>query len=114
MKRILVCGGRTYNDANKVYEVLDFALRDFGNICIVQGGVRGADALAKAWAKLNEVPCFQCDANWDCYDTKAGSIRNMWMLEWFKPDLILAFPGGYGTADMVKRGKAAKVETYKI
>jgi len=112
MKRILVCGGRTYNNEAFLFSVLDRALLDFGSICIIQGGAKGADLLSKKWAKLHEIACFQCDANWDCYDNKAGSIRNQWMLEFARPDMILAFPGGAGTADMVRRGKAAKVETY--
>lgn len=114
MKRILVCGGRDYNNANHVNEVLDSVRNFYGEVCIVQGGAKGADRLAKQWAELHAIPCFQCDANWECYDNKAGSIRNQWMLELFKPDLVLAFPGNWGTHDMVKRAKAAKVETYLV
>ena len=112
MKRILVCGGRDYVDVKHLHEVLDSVYKFYKEICIVQGGAKGADLLAKSWAKLNGVPCFQCDANWDFYDKKAGSIRNQWMLELFKPDLVLAFPGGYGTGNMIKLAKAANVENY--
>lgn len=39
----------------------------------------------------------------------AGPIRNQRMLDEGKPDLVVAFPGGRGTADMVRRAKAAGV-----
>jgi hypothetical protein len=32
------------------------------------------------------------------------------MLNEGKPDLVVAFPGGRGTADMVKRARAAGIE----
>src|SRR5262249_62369122 len=38
-----------------------------------------------------------------------GSKRNQQMLEEGKPDLVLAFPGGRGTADMVRRAQEAGI-----
>jgi predicted Rossmann-fold nucleotide-binding protein len=35
------------------------------------------------------------------------------MLEW-KPDLVVAFPGGTGTADMVAQAKAAGVAVMEL
>lgn len=37
----------------------------------------------------------------------AGPIRNRRMLEQGKPDLVVAFPGGAGTANMVRLTEAA-------
>lgn len=31
-----------------------------------------------------------------------------------KPDLVIAFPGGRGTADMVRRARAAGIEVREI
>lgn len=73
--------------------------------CIVQGGAKGADALAKKWAKANGIPCFECEAIWDVYDLEAGPLRNGWMIEFVKVELVIAFPGKTGTADMVKQAK---------
>lgn len=39
----------------------------------------------------------------------AGPIRNQQMLDEGKPHLVVAFPGGTGTADMVRRAQAAGV-----
>ena len=39
-----------------------------------------------------------------------GSARNQYMIATGAPDLVVAFPGGLGTADMVERAKAAGIE----
>lgn len=44
----------------------------------------------------------------------AGPIRNQRMLDDGKPDRVLAFPGGRGTANMVKLAKAAGVPVHEI
>jgi hypothetical protein len=31
-----------------------------------------------------------------------------------RPDLVVAFPGGAGTADMVKQARAARIEVIEI
>jgi hypothetical protein len=36
------------------------------------------------------------------------------MLDEGKPDLVVAFPGGTGTADMVKRAELAGVKVVKL
>lgn len=109
-KRILVCGGRDYFDPKKVFSVLDEYSNSIEYLC--QGEAKGADTLAKVWAYLNlpdkNVYCYP--AAWDQYGKKAGSIRNQFMLDDFQPDLIIAFPGNYGTRDMISRGQKAGVE----
>jgi hypothetical protein len=37
-------------------------------------------------------------------------MRNQAMLDYGKPDLVVAFPGGKGTADMVRRARVAGVK----
>jgi predicted polyphosphate/ATP-dependent NAD kinase len=41
----------------------------------------------------------------------AGIIRNQRMLDEGKPDLVIAFQGGDGTADMVRRANKSKIPT---
>ncbi len=48
-------------------------------------------------------------AEWSKYGRRAGPIRNKQMLDVGKPHLVVAFPGGAGTANMVKQAKAAGV-----
>lgn len=53
-------------------------------------------------------------APWDFHKNSAGPIRNAWMLRFGQPDLVLAMPGGTGTADMVKKARAAHVEVIQV
>lgn len=101
MKKVLVCGGRGYINKARLEEVLN-SRSDIG--CIVQGGATGADRLAKLWAISKGIPEFECKANWTKFQKAAGSIRNNWMLQWFKPDLVIAFPApeSRGTWHMIK------------
>lgn len=114
-KRILVCGGRKYNDAQKLKEVMTSLLPWFSpTFCIIEGEAPGADTLAKQWAKGEGYPVIGIAANWDRYGNSAGSIRNRWMLEYGLPDLVVAFPGGPGTANMVKRARAANIDVFEV
>lgn len=108
--RIVVTGGREYANAETVVRVLD-GLRPSA---IAQGGARGADALAKAWADAVGVPCSTYPADWKTYGRKGGSIRNRRMLEEFLPDLLVAFPGGRGTADCKRHARSLGVRVLEV
>lgn len=94
---VLVCGGREYSDAVRVWVVLDL----LGPRGIVEGGARGADAIARGWAKARNVPCHTVPADWERHGKAAGPIRNRAMLDQYTPELVVAFPGGRGTANMI-------------
>jgi hypothetical protein len=110
--RILVCGGRDYTDMATLYRVLDAALRS-GPVEIIQGGAKGADRLAKTWATDRGVFCQTFEAEWDRHGRAAGSIRNRQMLTEGRPNMVLAFPGGRGTANMVKQAQERGVLVVK-
>jgi hypothetical protein len=75
----------------------------------MQGGASGADTFAKEWATTKPgIERYVCHADWDKYGKAAGPKRNARMLEW-KPDMVIAFPGGAGTANMVKQAEAMGV-----
>lgn len=65
--------------------------------------------LARGWAAERTLPYMTFPANWDRFGKAAGPIRNKWMLEYGQPDLVVAFPGGKGTAHMVKIATEAGV-----
>ena len=114
MMRVLVCGGRNYNDHVRVAAVLNRLHSAKGIALIIQGGARGADELAYGWAKANGVEEIQFDADWENQGSFAGPARNKRMLDEGKPDLVIAFPGGRGTADMVRKARRAGVEVVEI
>lgn len=112
--RVLVCGGRNYQDHERVRAVLNKLHDEAGISLIIQGGARGADELAFGWARANGVPEDQYDADWEAFGSMAGPMRNKAMLDEGKPDLVIAFPGGAGTRNMIKQARKAGVEVIEI
>jgi hypothetical protein len=114
--RVLVCGGRNYNGSdewNHVIGVLADIHRRETIVAIIQGGASGADLLGRCWAGMYNVKCVTVRADWHTHGRAAGPIRNKRMLDDFKPDLVVAFPGGRGTADMIQQAEAAGVAVRK-
>jgi hypothetical protein len=113
MTRVLVCGGRDYDDWRRLHSVLQ---REFGDetITIIEGGAIGADFLARVYAKQYNLPHEQYPADWAKDGKAGGSIRNQRMLDEGRPDYVIAFPGRTGTADMVRRAKKARVPVIEV
>jgi ABC-type sugar transport system substrate-binding protein len=113
--RVLVCGGRDFNDrALMAVEMQRLWVARGYPAALIHGDARGADRLAEEWAKRHGVPVLSFPADWENHGRAAGSIRNQLMLDAGKPDLVVAFPGGRGTADMVRRAKAAGVPVVEV
>lgn len=110
MIRVLVCGGRDYTDAMTLGSWLGGIHKDRGIALIIEGGGTGADTLARLFGQYAGIPVRTFGANWRKLGKAAGPIRNAKMIEEGKPDLCVAFPGGRGTADMVRRARAAGIE----
>lgn len=112
--RVLVCGGRDYGDHRRVYEILDKINEVEGITSLCEGGATGADRLGRLWAKRRRVEHVAYPADWATHGRAAGPIRNKWMLGDFKPDLVVAFPGGRGTEHMSKIAIEAGVMVYRV
>ena len=111
--RVLVCGGRDYYDAETMEKVLANCLVPDTDV-VIHGGARGADALAGDIAgRVLGFPVEVYPADWYSHGKAAGPIRNQKMLD-TGIDLVLAFPGGRGTADMIRRARKAGVKVRKI
>lgn len=110
MTRLLVCGGRDFGDARVANMALDAFHRLRPVTVLIEGGQRGADRIARYWAVAHNIPVETFPADWDRYGNAAGPIRNGQMLREGKPDVVLAFPGRTGTADMRRQARAAGVE----
>lgn len=122
--KILVCGGRYYSNKWLVYTYLDtYRVQYEGNLHIIHGNcVRrnnetnelvGADYYAKCWAYDNNISQTPYPAEWKKYGYSAGYVRNKLMLN-ENPDMVLAFPGGKGTANMVKLARNGKIPVYIV
>lgn len=104
---VLVCGGRNFND----WPLLQHTLDKIQPATIIHGAARGADSLAGVYAKKKGIPCRAFPADWNKYGRSAGFRRNEEMLTKANPDLVVAFPGGNGTAHMVR---TARERGYKV
>lgn len=110
--KVLVCGGRHYTDREKMYKIL-YELVWCNDDLVIHGNAKGADSLAGEWARAAGIQEISCPANWDTHGKSAGYRRNKAMLS-LQPDLVLAFPGGPGTANMIKLAKEAGVKVREI
>lgn len=107
--RVLVTGGRDFSDQELLFEALDRLHARHGFTVLVHGDASGADRLSGEWATARGVPVEAHPADWKRHGRAAGPIRNQKMLD-TEPELLVAFPGGKGTADMVRRAKQAGLE----
>ena len=119
MTKILVCGGRDYDDWRKISSALEHYFGVYRGIppegqTVITGDACGADWLARAWAKYTGRDYEGYPADWKTYGKSAGPIRNQQMLDEGKPDLVLVFPGDTGTGDMAAKAKKAGVEVVEI
>lgn len=118
--RILVCGGRKYDDYQVLSEAIDATIYQryesypYEKVTIINGGAKGADNLAQMFAVARGCSWYVFNANWKRDGKAAGPIRNQRMLDEGKPDIVLAFEGGKGTADMVRRAKKTNVRVIEI
>lgn len=113
--RVIVCGGRDYDDHDTLCNTMS-SLQSMYDLKVATGGCStGADAMAHEWATQNcETPPKVYFAAWRTLGLRAGPIRNQRMLEDFGPDLVVAFHGGKGTADMVQKAIAAGVTVIQV
>jgi hypothetical protein len=111
--KVLVCGGRNYRNSGEVDRVLSDLHEDTPIAVVIEGGARGADLFAASWAQRNEIQKVTVAADWEMYGNAAGPMRNKEMLS-LNPDLVVAFPGGRGTANMVSIARLANVKVLEI
>lgn len=140
--KILVCGGRNFanpipnirtpenqkaiNQYSFVQAVLNKIVNSVSSnynprdnwhptdVTIISGKARGVDSAAADFATISFCQLEEYPADWNKYPKAAGPIRNQQMLDEGKPNLVVAFPGGRGTADMVRRARKAGVEVKEI
>lgn len=115
MRTILICGGRDYRDWDGFCRTMRAVLVDVQGeeLRIVHGGASGADAMAARWASEHSYQCVAYEADWAREGRAAGPQRNQRMLDAEHVSLVVAFPGGRGTADMVRRAEAKGIQVWR-
>ncbi|NWH07870.1 MAG: DUF2493 domain-containing protein [Alphaproteobacteria bacterium] len=108
--KIIVCGGSRFQDKQQVFDQLDALHAQTPLTLIVNGGARGADLFSSQWARERGVAL----ARYQAFPSASGRKQafcdlNRQMLAEHTPDLVLAFPGGAVTADLVARAEEAGI-----
>jgi hypothetical protein len=103
--KVIIAGGRTFNDYNLLYQKCDKALSMQKEVEIVSGTANGADKLGEKYANEKGFKIKQFPANWDSHGKSAGYIRNEEMAKY--ADALIAFWDGKskGTKHMIDLAK---------
>jgi hypothetical protein len=112
--RVLVGGGRHFEDAEKVHRELVRLHWQKPISVLIHGSVTGVGIAAEAWARSSGTPVVRYPPNWKLYGKKAEGLRDAFMIEDSRPDLVLAFPGGRNTADLMQKAIDAKIVVLAI
>ena len=116
MSKVVLAGGRDFNDYDLLKLKLDFLLQNKTDVEIVSGAARGADSLGERYAKEKGYSIHTKPADWDNYGKSAGYRRNAEMAQY--GDALVAFWDGKskGTKHMIdlaeKHGLLIKVVKY--
>lgn len=99
--RLILAGGRHLDDAALIRRALSRAHSLHPLTVLIHGGTGTLGATADDWAREMRLHLVRYPANWRAFGKRAGAIRNAFMLEDSRPDMLLALPGGTDTADLV-------------
>ena len=105
--RVIIAGGRDYTDYDRVCRVCNYQLKNKlvnSTVIVVCGMAAGADYLGAQWARSLGLKVEEFPADWKRLGRAAGPIRNQQMAD--VANGLIAFPGGSGTADMIRRAEA--------
>lgn len=102
-RQIIICGGRDYHFQARDIALLDRLHAEHSFSEVVHGGCTGADLCGKAWAVGKGIPDTPFLAEWTKLGKAAGPARNVAIAKYVGDDaIVVAFPGGRGTANMLK------------
>ena len=104
--KVIICGGRDFDNITMLTKTMDAINAKTPITLVITGGATGADMYGDAWAHSRGIPHRVFPAYWKEHGHAAGPIRNKRMLTDGKPDMVVAFPGGKGTANMIKQATA--------
>lgn len=117
MFRVIVAGGRDYDDYDKMKESLDYFFQNKKPTSIVCGEAKGADKLGRKYAEENGIQVDSFPADWENEGKSAGYKRNERMSK--NADALVAYWDGEsrGTANMIElmknMGKPVKIVYYE-
>lgn len=116
--RVAVVGTRYFDDRKLLSDTLGNLVITWPTpLCIISGGAKGADALAKWYAKQYGIQYAEYPADWDTHGKAAGPKRNAQMAEACHEAVAFWDGKSRGTLNMMeecaKRGKRVLVIGYQ-
>ncbi|MBR4100013.1 MAG: DUF2493 domain-containing protein [Clostridia bacterium] len=114
IKRIVVAGGRDYENYEEAKRYIDFCIENIKNkhtLIFISGGCKGADMIGERYAKENGFEIERYLADWKRYGKSAGPKRNKQMAQ--IADFIICFWDGKskGTKSMIEYAKTLNKPT---
>jgi len=109
MLRVIIAGGRSFNDYNLLCETCDLAFSKQPKIQVVSGNAKGADSLGEKYANEKNHSLKLFPADWVKHGKSAGMIRNAEMAKY--ADAVIVFWDGKspGTKHMIDLAKNLKM-----
>lgn len=100
MSRVIIAGGRDFNDYKRLNKILDRVLKTalhrfnegVDQLEIAEGGALGADMGGRLYAIAEGIPFKTFEADWNTHGKSAGYIRNKKMANY--SDALVAFWDG--------------------
>jgi len=112
--RVLICGGRQFDDADFIFAELDRLHAQYHFDTVIEGDARGVDRVAGEWAHARGIELLTFPADWKGQGRHAALIRNERMLQEGKPDLVVAFSGGNGTSHTCWKAEQAGIPVLRV
>ena len=105
MLKVIVAGGRDFNDYNLLSEKLHKLFEKQANVLIISGMANGADSLAVKYAEDNKLRVSEFPAQWLKHGNASGFRRNVEMARF--ADACVCFWNGksVGTKHMIDTAK---------
>jgi YspA, cpYpsA-related SLOG family len=132
--KVLVCGGGSYGrvtatavqkdyraeierasrERETLARVLDKLHASIGITHVVCGRDGGAERLVKQWAERLKLNLAAYSADWSKPGNVGAFERNKKMLDAESPELVVAFPGGEVTTDLVAKARERGIKVLKV
>lgn len=110
---VAVTGGRNWNDPSFVGRCL-WSFHDRHVISeLHEGGADGWDSWCRQWARSRGIDVFTYWYN-SGRGKAGGPYRNGLILDRAKPKVLLAGPGGHGTANMIRQAEERGIKVIRF
>ena len=113
--RLWIAGSRHMHDVTRFKNRIEKVVLELDkeHDMLIHGCAAGVDEAARLFAVKHEIVHVAAPARWNEHGKAAGPLRNQYIIDHWKPQMLAAFPGpeSKGTADAIKRARKAGIKT---